>query len=432
MRIHIVETGDTVASIARQYNIPITRLEIDNELTSNQTLNIGRAIMISPPKQTYIIKEGDTLKSIAEAFNTNEMALLGNNPQLSDRNLLYVGEELNIDYERDDRKLKVIGYTTVFVTEQVLKKTLPYLTYLAVYNYRVDALGNVANINDERIIKTAIEFGVAPIMFISSIFESGRGSYATTHAIMTNLEVQNKAIENILEMLKAKGYYGLNIGFFSILPDDLPLYKYFVTNITERLNQEGFEVFITLTPHTIGYKIGVAYDKAYFAELAEAANYVVLITYLWQRGTMEDMSLTTADFYQKYLDFALTQIPSEKIYIGLTPIAYDWGLPYVSGVSQGNSLTNSAAINLANQLGSPIEFDQITQTPYFYYNSSGAEHFVWFKDSRSVLSILNLIEKYKLAGIAVWNIMYYNSPTWLTINSNWNIIRYQDEISPIP
>jgi spore germination protein len=271
------------------------------------------------------------------------------------------------------------------------------------------------DINDENIIKLAKEYGVAPIMFVSAMTEQGRGNYSATHAIFNNLEAQNKLIDNVLIKMKEKGYVGVNLAFYSILYQDLPLYVSFVESITERLNSEGYEVFVTMTPHTFSYQPGVAYEKSYYADIGKVANYIILISYLWSQAYISEVAQTTVGYLKSYLDFVITQTNPEKIFIGLERIAYDWELPYIEGETMGTSLTNMGAINLANQLGSNIEFDEATQTPYFNYNSSGIEHFVWFKDARSENAILNLVDTYGLAGIAVWNILYYSSQTWLSI-----------------
>lgn len=103
----------------------------------------------------------------------------------------------------------------------------------------------------------------------------------------------------------------------------------------------------------------------------------------------------------------MKQIPPEKIFLGLTRIAYDWELPYVEGETSGSALTNLDAINLANQTGSVINYDETTKTPYFYYNTSGVEHFVWYKDARTIDALLELVVSKGLKGLSIWNLMYY-------------------------
>jgi len=425
MDIHIFKRGENLADIARQYNIPLKRLEMDNDLVANTIPTEGQALIIIPPERTYTVKEGDTLESIAEANQIPLIQLLRNNPDIFDSGYLYEGEELVISYAVRDR-INVMGYTSAFVQEDILRKTLPSLTYLTILNYRVDPSGNIQDIYDAEIIRMALEYNVAPIMFLSSMTDSGRGSYAATHSILNDPEIQDRLINNMLRIMEDKGYLGVNLAFIQILQQDLALYADFVARVTQRLNGEGYIVFVTLSPNTLKYQAGYAYFEPYFEEIGRAANYVILITYLWQEGNLETLYQTTAYYLKEYLDFVVTQIPPEKIMLGLTRIAYDWELPYIEGETIGAALSNSSAIDLAEQLGAVIGFDEITQTPYFYYNAAGAEHYVWFKDARSVQAILDLVKEYGLYGIAVWNIMYYYSQTWLSINSEYIVNTYDN------
>ena len=71
---YVVKKGDTLYSIAKTYNTTVNNIKKLNNLTSN-TLSIGQKIrlndQIDNPKEdnTYIVKSGDTLYSIAKKFN---------------------------------------------------------------------------------------------------------------------------------------------------------------------------------------------------------------------------------------------------------------------------------------------------------------------------------------------------------------------------
>jgi spore germination protein len=429
MIIYTVQQGDTINSVAERFNIPRARLEQDNNLSPNAPLITGQSLMIANPSQTYTVQSGDTLAGLADTFGTTVMHLLRNNPQLSDRNpiTLNEGEELVIQYDTGDKKIEVYGYTNVFISESVLIKTLPYLTYLTILNYRITAEGELIDIDDVDIIRTAKEYGVAPVMFISSITEQGVGSYDVTHSILNSQELQDRLIENVLSVMKQKGYYGLEVAFVHVLPEDLPLYANFIAEITNRLNTEGYKVFVSLLPSTFGFVPGSRYEYSYYSDIGQAADYVLLISFLWSSAFITDVAKTAADYMKEYVDFAVTQIPPDKIFVGITRMGYDFLLPYVEGQTPGRLITNFSAVNLANQLGVEIQFDETTQTPYYYYTESGIEHYVWFKDARTVNAIVNLVSEYGLRGVSVWNIMYYYSPTWFVINTQYEVVKVLPE-----
>ena len=109
---YIVKRGDTLYSIAKANNISVDTIVSDNSLTSN-TLNIGQILKIRtpnneqitieecygedyiPPKtNTYIVKKGDNLYSIARKFNTTVDAIKRKNNLTS--NNLSIGQKLII------------------------------------------------------------------------------------------------------------------------------------------------------------------------------------------------------------------------------------------------------------------------------------------------------------------------------------------------
>lgn len=98
MEIYIVKHGDNIESIANKYGITVERLITDNGLINPQSLVIGQALVILKPKITYTVMSGDTLESIANINHISLMQLIRNNPFLYDREFIYPGEGLVIQY----------------------------------------------------------------------------------------------------------------------------------------------------------------------------------------------------------------------------------------------------------------------------------------------------------------------------------------------
>lgn len=418
--IHKVQAGDTIASIAEQYQIPMNRLLTDNRLSPESKLNIGQIIVITMPKLTYIVKEGDVLKNIAQENGATVMELLRNNPSLSNREYLTIGEELVIKYDSQGRKLKVNGFTFSFIREDILKMTLPFLTYITVMGHQVDANGNISDTDSTFITQTAVNYGVIPLMFISTLDESGHGSTEITHTIMNSKDLQNKLINNMLSVIKNNGYYGTVFGFQNILKEDIDQYIEFIAEATQQLHKEGFLSDVILIPSTFGFTEYQRPEQPHLTRIGQIVDGVILLSYQWARGYVPNNYQTSFSYLKNYLTSVITQISPEKIYMGISRIAYDWELPYYDGVSHVSALTNPSALALASQYNSEIFFDENTQFPYFNYMLAGTEHIVWFKDARHTNAILNLVNDYGLGGVAIWNIMDFFR-IWLIINTQYNI-----------
>ena len=95
---YTVKSGDTLWSIAKKYNITVNELKSLNNLTSN-TLKIGQVLKInelptSSDENTYIVKSGDTLYGIANKYNVSVNDIKSLNNLTS--NSLSIGQKLKI------------------------------------------------------------------------------------------------------------------------------------------------------------------------------------------------------------------------------------------------------------------------------------------------------------------------------------------------
>ncbi|MBR1376411.1 MAG: LysM peptidoglycan-binding domain-containing protein [Bacilli bacterium] len=96
---YIIKGGDTLYSLARQFNTTVDELKSLNNLTSD-VLSVGTIIKIpsgttpTPDSNTYIVKKGDTLYSIAKNNNTDVNTLKSLNNLTS--NTVSIGQVLTL------------------------------------------------------------------------------------------------------------------------------------------------------------------------------------------------------------------------------------------------------------------------------------------------------------------------------------------------
>ena len=67
MDIHVVRPGDTLYGIAQQYGVSMSQLLQDNQPPDPARLVVGQTLVIQYPEQTYTVRPGDTVSSIAAA-----------------------------------------------------------------------------------------------------------------------------------------------------------------------------------------------------------------------------------------------------------------------------------------------------------------------------------------------------------------------------
>jgi spore germination protein len=430
MIIHVVENGETISEIAQKYNISVARLIESNGLINPNDLVVGQTIVIVYPAEIYTVEDGDTLESIANKFDVTVLQLLRNNPFLSDREYIYPGESLVISYNTNS-DISINGYAYPFISEQTLKKTLPYLTYLTIFNYRTEGPGQIVGENDSEMIALTKEYSVAPIMSLSTLTYQGVGDVNVVNSILYDIENQMKHIDRILEILNSKGYYGLNVSIVHLDSDNRDAYENYISNLASRLKKEGYILFVTISPRIIVTSNEITFDKINYEKLGSMVDGFFLLSYAWGYSVGPPSPTTPLNVVRVILDYIITQVPPDKIYLGLSIIGYDWELPYIVGVSKANSLSTDAAIELAANYNATILFDVNSRSPYFqYYDDSTSPptwHIVWFKDARSIDSLVNLVPEYGIQGISIWNTMSHFPQMWLVINSQYNITKVLPE-----
>ncbi len=422
MTVYTVQPGDTIDTIAERFNVPSMRLLQQNIVQPNNDLIVGQNLIITHPERVHYIEDGDTLQSIAEAFGVPEEQLLHNNPQLMERDYFYIGEEIILSYRKTE-KIEVNGYAFSYIDMNTLKITLPYMTYLTIPGYQITITGDIIAPEDKAVVEAARAYGVAPLMMCSTLNIQGQGNYEIIHTIVNDSAVRKNYIASVLQGIRENNLAGVNFGCTFILKEDLQNYILLMAEIKLLLQNEGYIVIITCDPITYGFDQDSMNDTNYFYQVGQIADRVILISYQWTHAHLSLVAQTTIPFLEKYVQYAVTQIPSEKILVGITRVVYNWELPYEEDKSRVISLTNSSALDLAYEMGVDIRFDEETQTPYFYYKINEIEHFVWFKDAKTIISILGLVKSYHLGGVSVWSIMDYEPQIWSIINSTFDVIK---------
>ena len=99
---YIVQSGDTLSAIAAQYGVTVYDLVCYNELVPTYLIYPGQPLFVpgqppSPPPggSVYIVKEGDTLYSIADQFGVSVGAIIELN-NIPRPDMIYAGQRLII------------------------------------------------------------------------------------------------------------------------------------------------------------------------------------------------------------------------------------------------------------------------------------------------------------------------------------------------
>lgn len=387
MIIYIVKPGDTVYSIAAAYGISQESVIFDNQLAPPYTLAVGQALLLFADGATGV---------------SGEIVI----PVPSEKPSVYVG-----------------GYAYPFINRSVLEQTLPYLSDLYIFSYGFTSDGMLVppTVDDTWMIALAKEYGAAPVLTLTPLGPDGRFNNRLISAVVNDLRARETLKNEIVGQIRERGFEGLDIDFEYILADDRQAFVDFVVYMREAVSALGYPVSVALAPKTSADQTGLLYEGKDYPALGAAADYVLLMTYEWGYTYGPPMAVAPLNKVRQVVEYAITEIPPEKIHLGIPNYGYDWPLPFVRGETRAETLGNVEAVQRAVSNGASILYDEISQAPYYHYWTGNTEHEVWFEDVRSMNGTFDLIEEYGLRGASYWNIMKLFRANWLLLDQRFEI-----------
>lgn len=422
MIIHIVLAGETPYTIADYYGISSDWLIRENELTQPNNLAVGETILILFPKLTHTIARGDTLYNIATTYNVTVMDLLRNNSYLAIEETLTIGETIVVKYEDvKSRNISTYRYCYPGIDEEILRRSLPYLTYLIIFSYFIDGDGQFGELDVSRIIEYARVYGVGPIMQVSFDNEKGLSETDLAHNILNDESLSNALMEDILNSLSENGYSGIGLYSIYIYPNDRELYFSFVEKLINRVKEMGLLVVETIVPETFELITDIFEFQPCIRFINELSD--VSIIFPMSVGIRlttpvgESNSKIVKDMIERFSEYS----SSKSVKLGINTVGYIWDLPYIPCVSEGHPISLPTITQLARDYNIAISFDEGTNAAYFLVSDHNKERLVRFSDLRSFVTSLDTADYFDLDALGIWNVLSFIGPLWLILGVRYYI-----------
>ena len=369
------------------------------------------------------IQPGDSLYQIGKRYGVSVEQLVEANG-IDPHKYLVIGDSLIVPSPQEKSgPLEVNGYAYPFIDREVLKKTLPYLTYLSIFSYGITDDGRLVPppLGDEELIRAAKEAGVQPIMVLTTVDESGGFNSERSVSLLESAENRARLAEELRRTIQQKGYYGVDVDM-EYIPGRLRQdYVDLIDYLKEQLAPA--KVFVALAPKTSREQRGLLYEAHDYAGMGAAADRTLIMTYEWGYAFSPPMAVAPLPNVARVMDFALQEIPKEKVLMGLPNYGYDWKIPFERDCP-ARSIGNYEAIAIARKYGANIQYDETAQAPWFrYYDARRRQHEVWFEDARSYRAKLGLVRELGIVGVSIWNIMRWFKPLYTLLDGHFDIVK---------
>ena len=425
MQIHIVQQGQSLDSIAQAYGTSAQEIVRTNEIPNPNSLVIGQAIVIPIKGRFHWVQPGDNLYKIGQIFGITaaELAKINNIPinhPLSIGSRLYIPERTKRSVE-SNAYVEPRGTTVAPSLEQAARDSSPYLTYLGLFSFQIQRDGTLKEPLLNNFPAIAKQHNVTLMMAITNQ-ENDQFSDELGRIILTNMDIQNKLLNIIVTTAKKYGFRDIHFDMEYLRPQDREAYNQFLRKAKNKFQQEGWLLSTALAPKTSAGQKGRWYEAHDYKAHGQIVDFVVIMTYEWGYSGGPPMAVSPINPVREVLEYARSEMPSQKIMMGQNLYGYDWTLPFVQGGQFAKAVSPQQAIRLASKYNVAIQYDTKAQAPHFNYrDENGKEHEVWFEDARSIQAKFNLIKELNLRGISYWKLGLSFPQNWLLLSNNFVI-----------
>ena len=329
-----------------------------------------------------------------------------------------------------------------------LQANAQQLDIIAGHWLTIDACGNLTTRDDQTLKQFARANGIR--IFPSLLTLSGW----LNHRLLTDEMVTAHSIQQIVDYVMTENYDGFDLDLEAVEPADRDAYTAYVAALGAALHERGKALALALAAKTRDVTTGWAgaYD---YAALGPHADLITIMAYEYHGAWSGPGPVAPADSVDQVLAFATSQMPAEKVLLGLAFYGYDWNT--TSGGAR--SLSYDQAARLADRYRVPIALDPVTQSATFRYQAPAGDpppttppvpplqhpatireappcpvvgptptprpaapptpepsaiqdHEVWLEESASAAVRLALADRYGVGGVATWRLGLEDPRVW--------------------
>lgn len=281
-----------------------------------------------------------------------------------------------------------------------------FMSTIATFTYKITPWGGLTGSTPYNTIKLAKSRGLRPLALIHNY--NGSFDPALANSVLGLPDNRRNLINNLVSTVRDNGYAGVNIDIESIYKSDRGNYVTFLRELKQAFTPYGFTVTVAIPAKDYDNQWNSWSNGYDYQGIGQVADQVVIMTYDENWGGTGPVA--SLPWVNRVVNYAVTQMPRNKILLGLATYGYD----YPGGSSYGMKYIENTIIP---GWGGQANWNSQYNEPFYTYWHNGTEHTIWYEDESSNAFKLNLVNQYNLGGIAIWRLGYENQSFWNTVRS---------------
>jgi spore germination protein len=318
---------------------------------------------------------------------------------------VYVTTLRRTDYVSSYRPIRLIGALPYWSIAGDSKNVLAHakdFTTITPWIYGIDDQGGITSLVQDSSGAThaalaKVEASKVEIVPSISNTQNGNWDYPAIIHILRSPTLQARHIDNIVHLVVRNNLRGIDIDYEELQAQDRTVFTRFIRALARELHDAGR----TLSVDVFAKTSDRGYDSRNIAQdyhaIGAAADTVRIMAYDWHWASSEPGPIAPIGWVRDVLNYARTQIPLSKIALGVPAYGYDWV------GNHGEPVSWLQVYGLLQKYGSPVQWDNSSQSPWMTYTAAGgAKHVVWFENAYSALAKLALAQNMHVAAAYLW------------------------------
>jgi spore germination protein YaaH len=191
-------------------------------------------------------------------------------------------------------------------------------------------------------------------------------------------------------------------------------FSLFVEELAVALHGEGKLLSVTVSPKTSDVTWGNPGAQDW-SRIGAVADRVRIMTYGYHWSSSSPGPIAPVFWMEDVASYAVQQISSNKVYLGLHFYGLDWGDGPAGALTWESVQDLLVATSSSRQWAATDDFGRSIGEPWFTYTVDSVQHEVWYADGGSIAARLPLVKEYGLGGIAVWRLGREDPVNWTVI-----------------
>ncbi|AFV03699.1 MULTISPECIES: cell wall-binding repeat-containing protein [unclassified Dehalobacter] len=235
-------------------------------------------------------------------------------------------------------------------------------------------------------------------------------SGSTADSVLQNATKRSTFVNSSLKLIAETNADGILVDMEALSESSEEGLTALMQDLYTRLHPQGKLVMVSVMSKT-SETAQPWYDEYDYSDLAQYVDYVQIMSYDKHYSTSAPGPIAPLDWVREVIAYAVTEIPSEKILMGVPYYGRAWrteGSGWVSKVFGWAVATQTADQFCATISRETTLTDPIGVPTFKYVDESGYSRTAYFDDRLSWGEKLDIMDEYNLGGIGGWSMGWIN------------------------